>query len=174
MDPDDAALAERARSHPMVVAACMYTDLVGAWFDIERHALLARADRLVARTERTADGQALLIEAVRIREALQIIDHDRSFITRKLSRALCGRSGEPSHPCARAEPVQNDSNGSAKVALISIDRSEAAWRILAEWMDGSRSAMLLAETLAQLRTQVEAKFPAARQFVRPGFDHESS
>jgi hypothetical protein len=47
------------------------------------------------------------------------------------------------------DPVQSDWNGSAKVALISVERSETAWQTIAapSWA-----------------------FPRAKEFVRPGFD----
>jgi hypothetical protein len=170
-DPEEDAREERVRNHAIVKAGHAYTALVGAWFDAERTALMTRADQWIARVDRGEADDALVTEAVQVKEALQIIEHDRWFITPKLSRALLGREWEKAFPEVAPDPVQNDSNGSAKVALISIGRSEAAWRRLAEWMNGSATAMLLAETLAQLRTRVDVEFPAALQFVRPGFDH---
>jgi hypothetical protein len=172
-DADEDAREERVRNHSIVKAGQAYIDLVGAWFDAERTALMTRADQWIARVDRGEADDALITEAVQVKEALQIIEHDRWFITPKLSRALHSREWERAYPGVARDPVQNDSNGSAKVALISIGRSEAAWRRLAEWMNDSATAMLLAETLAQLRTRIEMEFPAARQFVRPGFDETS-
>jgi hypothetical protein len=163
----------RVHDHPSVRAATTYRDLVTAWFDTERIDLLARANRLVARADRLDVGNALVAEAVQVKQALQIIAHDCAFIAPQVSRAVRGRARREPRASVVPEPVQSDSNGCAKVALISIDRSEAAWRILAEWMGGSATALLLAETLAQLRTRLELEFPAARQFIRPGFDHTS-
>jgi hypothetical protein len=172
-DPDEDAREERVRTHSLMKAAHAYSGLVGAWFDAERTALMTRADQWIARVDRGEADDALVTEAVQVKESLQIIERDRWFITPKLARALHAREWERAYPDLAQDAVQNDSNGSAKVALLSIGRSEAAWRLLAHWMNDSATAMLLAETLAQLRTRVEVEFPAARQFVRPGFDETS-
>ena len=60
-----------------------------------------------------------------MQESLEIAAHDTLFISAKLRRAISGRD-----PHERSDdesrPIQNDWNGSAKVALISIERSEVA------------------------------------------------
>ncbi len=66
-------------------------------------------------------------------------------------------------------PVQNDWNGSAKVALISIERSLAACRRIAS-ATGDEDAAHLADGIAALRDVVRGEFPDADRFVRPGFD----
>ena len=61
------------------------------------------------------------------------------------------------------------------MALIGIDRSLAAWRILYERVQQGqeeiREVMLLLE---RLRRKMETVFPGARAFVRPGFDEDLS
>jgi hypothetical protein len=103
-----------------------------------------------------------------VHESLEIAAHDALFISVKLHRALSGgdpyeRNDDESHP------VQNDWNGSAKVALISIERSEAAWRVMAD-ATGEETPMMLADELRNLKREVETVFPKAWSFVRPGFD----
>jgi hypothetical protein len=111
-----------------------------------------------------ASGDAVVIEA------LEIVEWDSHFIAAKLYRAL---SGQDRHQTDEAfdddDPIQNDWNGSAKVALISIDRSEAAWQVIAQ-ATGEVAAADLATALAGLRSEVERAFPMARRFTRPGFD----
>ena len=160
------------QSHPIVCASYGYIGLVSAWFEAERAGLLARADSWLARADRGDGGDALVAEALRVKHALQTIERYRWLIGAKLSRAV-GRSGPTKATAPLNLAVQQDSNGSAKVALISIERSEDAWRLLADWMDGSATALTLADLLAQLRARVESEFPAARLFVRPGFDDQS-
>jgi hypothetical protein len=64
-----------------------------------------------------------------------------------------------------------DSDGSAKVALIGIDRSIAAWRLVQLSLpDRLDSIVPLILQLERLRKRVEKSFPEARDFVRPGFD----
>jgi hypothetical protein len=104
-----------------------------------------------------------------VREALEIAAHDAPFINAKLSRAIDGRDWHERYDDDDWRPVQNDWNGSVKVALISMKRSEAAWRVIAEATDDEMPAML-ADELCALRREAEAMFPKAWSFVRPGFD----
>ena len=68
-----------------------------------------------------------------------------------------------------------DANGSAKIALVAIDRSMAAWSALQLLLPGRSAAIkpMLIE-LEGLRRGVEARFPRARDFIRPGFDENLS
>jgi len=67
--------------------------------------------------------------------------------------------------------VPPDHEGAAKVALLGIDRSYAAWQQLVtdHGLSAVRARPCL-EALAWLRTRLEAAIPDARAFVRPGFD----
>ena len=55
----------------------------------------------------------------------------RTISLEKLATKTLQGRGQPERTEDDQHPVQNDWNGSAKVALISIKRSEAAWRIIA-------------------------------------------
>lgn len=67
--------------------------------------------------------------------------------------------------------LPKDSDGSAKVALIGIDRSIAGWRMMQLSLpDGADSIVPLILQLEMLRTRLEHAFPEARDFIRPGFD----
>jgi hypothetical protein len=65
-----------------------------------------------------------------------------------------------------------DSDGSAKIALIAMDRSIGAWsglRTTLAGADGDEILDLLVQ-LAAIGRETEKLFPHARAFVRPGFD----
>ena len=118
----------------------------------------------------TANAEALSTGDEVVREALAVVSHDVALISAKLHRALHGKH------CAGSEdafgddhPVQNDWNGSAKVALISITRSIEAWSVLA-FASGEDTPACLAAQLTALRVDVERAFPDAWKFCRPGFD----
>ena len=119
---------------------------------------------LAARHDAVAAGADALV-----REALAIVLHDCTLITVKLSRALDGYDRCRHDGNEEDHPVQNDWNGTAKVALISMTRSEAAWRALAE-ATGDETPAILADQLSGLAREVEATFPQAQAFIRPGFD----
>jgi len=90
------------------------------------------------------------------------------FIDVKLQRAVSSRVAE------RAEKLDgfpSDADATAKVALVAIDRSLAAWARLRGHLTGEADAILdLLVRLERLRRAVEAEFPAARAFRRPGLD----
>ncbi len=105
-----------------------------------------------------------------VAEARLVVMWDCWFIRPKLHRALSSRAVE--HDPVDDDPIQNDWNGSAKVALISIVRSGEAWDLIAT-ATGDAGARLIADGLRDLRAQVEEAFPDAWKFVRPGFDTEA-
>ena len=104
-----------------------------------------------------------------LHEALEIAAYDALFIAAKLRRALRGRDDHERNDDDDPHPIQNDWNGSAKTALISIERSCVAWRTIAQ-ATSNETATLLAAELEDLRREVEAVFPNAQSFIRPGFD----
>lgn len=62
-------------------------------------------------------------------------------------------------------------DGSVKVALISIDRSIAAWMRMREYLPEKQDEILdILIHLDRLRKSLENAFPKARTFKRPGFD----
>ena len=64
-----------------------------------------------------------------------------------------------------------DSDGSVKAALIAIDRSCSAWKLISELRgENSDSIGKLLLDLEKLRLGAEEEFPRARDFIRPGFD----
>jgi hypothetical protein len=105
-----------------------------------------------------------------VREAVAIVSWNSTFIGGKLARALHGRESSDGQD---DDPIQNDWNGSAKIALISIERSESAWQTIAQAI-GDPAAAELASAMSHLRDEVEEAFPFARLFKRPGFDESDN
>jgi hypothetical protein len=104
------------------------------------------------------------------REALDTIGWDSHLIHVKIMRALVGRDEYPRGAPFEKNAIQSDWNGSAKVALLSIERSERAWRLVAS-ATADEAATVLAECLTGLRLEVIKEFPNVMAFRRPGFDH---
>lgn len=103
-----------------------------------------------------------------IRDAIEVAQWYLYFIDAKLSRAVAGRVNEA---VEGDEGFPSDADGSAKVALIAIDRSMAAWARLRGHLDGEADGILdLLVQLERLRRAAEREFPRARAFRRPGFD----
>ena len=105
-----------------------------------------------------------------VREAFEVANYDVILIRAKLHRALDGREIRGTDDALmNDDPVQNDWNGSAKVALISIERSATAWAVLAS-ATGQEAPAVVAGQLHDLGAHVEREFPDVRRFKRPGFD----
>ena len=83
------------------------------------------------------------------------------------------RSLVSAHGAAKAPELLADALGSAKLVLVAIDRSLAAWRAIAATDTDARVSGLI-ELLEALRTAVELRFPEARAFIRPGLDEAES
>ena len=104
----------------------------------------------------------------RLEDAREVIQWYQYQIAVKTIRALSGRRVEEDPESAE---FPKDSDGSAKVALIGIDRSIAAWRLMQLSLpERAGSIVTLILQLERLRLRLEKGFPAARGFVRPGFD----
>jgi hypothetical protein len=104
-----------------------------------------------------------------VREAIDVIGWDSHLIHVKIKRALNGRDEHPRGAPFEKSAVQSDWNGSAKVALISLQRSEHAWRVVAA-ASADEAATVLAGSLERLRLDTSREFPRAMEFRRPGFD----
>lgn len=109
-------------------------------------------------------------QSEQLEDAREVIQWYQYQIAVKLMRALsCRSDGWEDEPEMADFP--KDSDGSAKVALIGIDRSIAAWRWLQLCQPKQMESIVpLILQLERLRQRVEKTFPEARDFVRPGFD----
>jgi len=96
-----------------------------------------------------------------------VLWHDCAFIPAKIYRALGGLRMWREDP--HDWPADHD--GSAKVALISIDRSRVAWIAVAErGIASTADVEPFVSELGVLGDELERVFPKARAFIRPGFD----
>ena len=102
--------------------------------------------------------------------AIDTIGWYSGLIPAKIGRALHGASNEDRF--GDDDPVQNDWNGSAKVARLAIAESIGAWRTLFEagHTPADASIRRTASLLEQMEGDMAARFPLAMEFVRPGFD----
>ena len=92
------------------------------------------------------------------------------FIQSKLTRALHGQlEGED---WEEENGYPKDSDGSAKIALVAIEKSVSAWAQLYNILPSSQDKSLEAlSLLEQLKNKTLHEFPESMQFKRPGFDY---
>lgn len=178
---------EKADRDKLSEAARRYATTVEDWFKRE----FATEENLNANS---LDGSGTELD-IELSEAVEVIRWYQFFIAAKVFRAVIGTDrfaeedfddddaltfdfvsdetddNDLDYDLIIARSSRIDSNGSAKIALVAIDRSMAAWRSLqvslAEKSDTIKPLLL---QLDQLRRSLEARFPRARDFVRPGFD----
>lgn len=144
-----------AREHPCANAALVYSGMVNEWF--------AAVDEFSDAEESLLNNHPLFLD-----EHFQVIRHYQYFIYPKIVRAIEGRMSDPA---AALHETQIDAHGTAKITLIAIDRSLAAWSVLyAEYPAHEDKTLSILIHLDRLRRSLEVVFPAARAFVRPGFD----
>ena len=158
---------DEAENHPLAKAAFAYDELVAEWFQTGHTALRAKEEEILAQAK--LGVERVKEEVIGLTDVVEIIRWYQPQIYVKLMRALDvdrefeAKSGQP-----------RDSDGSAKVALIGMDRSIAAWLGMKEFFpDKTDSILTLLVQLDRLRRATEGEFPAARRFVRPGFDEAS-
>ena len=108
------------------------------------------------------------VEAEVLEDALEVIQWHQHQIYVKISRALLSKMEEKREA---PDEFPKDSDGSAKVALIAMDRSIAAWGRMLEYFPEREDDLLkILVHLERLRRKTEQVFLNARAFVRPGFD----
>jgi len=110
-------------------------------------------------------------EAEEIRSMIDVIHWYLHFIHVKLARAIGSQAEDELEDDPDLKPSLNDGDGSAKVAMIAMDRSLSAWSALRPRFPEEEGAILgFLQQLARLRKGTERVFPNAHAFVRPGFD----
>jgi hypothetical protein len=143
-----------AENHLLCRVAKKYSELAEDWFGRRETPFFEVA--------------AAAREGVSVEEAIEVIRWYQYFICAKVMRAVRGNIEEKEERC---DEFPSDSDGSAKIALIAIDRSIAAWAVIQHYMtDCGQQVIGIIAFLDGLRQAVEETFPKARLFIRPGFD----
>jgi hypothetical protein len=99
-------------------------------------------------------------------DPVNVIAWFASLNASKIHRALVGLAEDDGD---REFPP--DHEGSAKVAIIGIERSQTAWlQLVSKGRVTAAAATPCITELDWLREQLDAVFPTACSFIRPGFD----
>lgn len=147
---------QQVDNHPLVLTAKRYANSASDWF--------RQVD-----VEQTSDNTSPQPNE-QINTARDVVQWYQYQIAVKTMRALSGRT-EESDLDTETSDSPKDSDGSAKVALIGVDRSMTAWRLMQLAAPETEPSIIpLILQLARLRNRIETEFPEARQYIRPGFD----
>jgi len=173
---------EAAEQDELSQTARHYADTVEGWF---RREFVTEHD--------VTTGADSTSEYLGVGDAAEIIQWYQFFIAVKLTRALnrpasidedsddedvlspdfltVEEDDEFDYEAVVSQAERMDSNGSAKVALVAIDRSIAAWGALQLALaEKAQTINPILMELDRLRRLTEARFPRARDFIRPGLD----
>ena len=159
-----------AKNGQLARSAMAYVRAADTWFANAQPAF--RAKGLELETLARIEAGNPRAEAAELAEFVEVIRWYQHFIYVKLRRAIESRASEELETEVEVAAYPKDSDGSAKIALIAMDRSIAAWLALRSALgecEGDRILDLLAQ-LAAIRRETEKLFPQARAFVRPGFE----
>ena len=173
LDLEDAAHEPKqdrdaAKNHECSRAAKIYANMVDKWFNSAENLFKEKDEELNMKAELELPNSDPFAEAEVLEDALEVIQWHQHQIYVKISRALFSEIDEKREA---ADAFPKDSDGSAKVALIAIDRSIAAWgRMLEHFPEREDDLLKILVHLERLRRKTEQVFPNARAFVRPGFD----
>ena len=177
---DREQLRRDAKQHKLSLSARRYAELVQQWFEEEFAVEQNVHDDQTGMPKNTEEG-------IDVSDAVEVIRWYQFFVAVKLFRALMGRESAAADEELTSEDIfadagldddeepidaiGSDSDGSAKIALIAIDRSSSAWRIMQDSMpEKADSIVPMLLELERLRRATELAFPHARDFIRPGFD----
>jgi hypothetical protein len=159
---------ELAKSHEVCRLAQAYGTMVDDWIKDARGLFEEPEDASRADLSPSGPQAAPGEHKDSLQNALEVVRWYQHFIYVKLMRAV---RGELEDRDEMLDEFPKDSDGSAKVSLIAIDRSTAAWgEIRNHFPFRSQDIVKMLVHLEGLRNKVEKAFPHARAFIRPGFD----
>jgi hypothetical protein len=168
VEEEDRLNDELARDHECSRMAKLYSEMVDDWLDSARELISSEEEELSAVETFEALDNSPAEKDDDLLEPVEVVGWYQHLIYVKLMRAIRGELLEEPEIL---DEYPKDSDGSAKVALIGIDRSIAAWgEIRSLFPHRSDQIMDILLHLEQLRRKVEKTFPDARAFIRPGFD----
>ena len=173
LELDDEAQAENPFEEKPVVhmithMAKTYSGMVENWFNDNVYIFEDDASQPAVMYNADASPSPSREDTVTLIDSVEVIRWYQHQIFVKLQRAIHSSQDEEFEI---EHGFPKDADGSTKVALIGMDRSISAWgKMIQFFPDQKKSILNIISHLDRLRRQAENKFPAARAFVRPGFD----
>jgi hypothetical protein len=154
--------------HMTTHMAKTYIDVVENWFNENVYIFEDDTSQLATVYEADGSDSYSKEDTVSLIDSVEVIRWYQHQIYVKLQRAIHSSQDDEFE-------IENDflkdSDGSAKVALIGMDRSISAWgKMIRYFSDQKENILDVITHLDRLRRRTEKKFPDARAFVRPGFD----
>jgi hypothetical protein len=146
-----------------------YIGLANKWLKNNEHIREIQKDVLQQMDLGIQSDEKTLSYVQTIKDCLEIVQWYLFMIGVKFNRALSGKLEDDGWE--EANGFQKDSDGSAKVAIISTRRSFDAWLKLYELLPNQEENLIpILGLLQKILKKGEEDFPNAKNFIRPGFD----
>ncbi len=144
----------------------VYIKLVDEWFKSNKAFFEEREEEI---SKKIALKLGVDEEALdHINRAFENIRWYQVFISAKIHRSLAGLKLENFE---EIHFTQNDSNGSAKVALLAIEQSITSWETIRTYFPEKTDELIdIFVLLHKIQEELKQIFPLAKKFIRPGFD----
>lgn len=160
------SIDEKIEANPLILEARKYSDLVQLWFDQNSEILKRKETELNKNMLLGLHGYSMN-NAQFLNEVFEVIHFYRFFITAKVIRAFRDKY-EIELDDVDAE---EDMLTSAKLFLLALTRSIAAWQILYDFLpEAEKSIFDMLLLLGRIRIKLQEVFPTAWEFKRPYFD----
>ena len=161
------AFRNKAAQHPLTKAASKYSTEAYQWFKQREETLKQHYNQTTKEFRVTYQGISDKEVLQKLAAAVEIILWYEFQLSIKIRRAFTSLNQEEAEP-EFFEGIQKDSEGSARVALIGINRSISAWSYLLHHLETEKESIrLMIKTLMLLKMKMEQTFPGAMNFKWP-------
>jgi regulator of sigma D len=159
---DDGEVPEYVEG-PVVEMASEYGCAMGKWLEENEEKLISKANQLLAIYD-TKES------ATKFADAIEIVQWYCYYIRAKIHRSFFNLNSRMMSE-GSDEDVLADNKGSAKAAILAINRSmEALAFLFLQLKDQEDEILNFLRQLSGIRKQLLTTFPTAMEFKRPGFD----
>jgi hypothetical protein len=166
---DEKKLRRDSENHPIAKISWDYSVAAGEWMKTQP-GMIEKLEELKQGLEMgTADTADARAQTEMIKDCLEVIQWYETFIHVKFMRALMGKMNDDDWE--EENGFQRDFDGSAKIAMLGIERSMHAWLKLYDFLPDQEDEFLrILAMLERAKNLALQEFPRAMAFVRPGFD----
>ena len=163
---------QKAREHPLSKTTMDYSVGLHKWLRKNGGVFKSSVEAMAEKARLGIDPEKQLHNAQQLSEALELLERYSLPVASKSDRAIMGRGdGVDEYEEELGGADQTDWNGSAKVAIMLVERSLAAWEIVFDLVPSVVDDLLpTVSKLKKAHARLEKEFPNAQKFVRPGFD----
>ena len=141
------------------------------WFEEQNTWLKDKEDEINEAIDLELPNTYTQKEAARISECLEVIQFYSFFIHAKFARAL--HSLGEFNADSKDGWLEDEMNGTAKVAMIATERSIAAWhQLMIQYQEQEDEILPKLVQLSKIKKLADKIFPKAMAHIRPGLDEE--